>query len=100
VRALHHLSPAAQLDQTRQRVDDLTVRAGAALRHGLSLRRERLDGLSKRLEGVSPLGTLERGYAIVRHQEARTVVRSVEQVGLGDELEVQVADGAFEAEAT
>jgi exodeoxyribonuclease VII large subunit len=100
VRALKHLSPAAQLIQARQRVDDLLARAGAALRHDLSLRREQLDGLSKRLTGVSPLGTLERGYAIVRQKQARTVVRSVEQVASGDVLEVQVSDGAFEAEAT
>ena len=36
--------------------------------------RERLGGLVGRLSGVSPLGTLERGYAIVRHREAGAVV--------------------------
>jgi len=99
-RALKHLSPAVQLAQARQRVDDLLGRAEAAVRHSLTLRRERLGGLTGRLAGVSPLGTLERGYAIVRHRETGAVVRSVAQVASGDALDVRVADGEFEATAS
>jgi exodeoxyribonuclease VII large subunit len=99
-RALRHLSPAAQLTQSRQRVDDLVGRAEAAARHSLVLRRERLGGLTGRLAAISPLGTLERGYAIVRHDETETIVRSVAQVAPGDALTVRVADGAFGATAS
>jgi exodeoxyribonuclease VII large subunit len=98
-RTLKHLSPEIQLAQTRQRVDDLTSHAEAALRHSLTLHRERLGGLTGRLAGVSPLGTLERGYAIVRHQETGSIVHSVKQIASGDALGVRVADGEFEAEA-
>jgi exodeoxyribonuclease VII large subunit len=99
MRALKHLSPEAQLGQARQRVDDLLARAEAATRHGLTLNRERLAGLSSRLTSASPLGTLERGYAIVRRQETGGVVQSVKQVAPGDTLDVRVADGEFEVEA-
>ena len=98
-RALKHLSPAVQLAQARQRVDDLLGRAEAAARHNLALRRERLGALTGRLAGVSPLGTLERGYAIVRHREMGAVVRLVAQVAPGDALNIRVADGEFEATA-
>lgn len=97
VRALKHLSPMAQLAQARQRVDDLLGRAESAVRHNLLLRRERLGGLAGRLAGVSPLGTLERGYAIVRRRDTGVVVQSVTQVAPGDALGVRVADGEFEA---
>lgn len=97
VRALKHLSPIVQLAQARQRVDDLLGRAEAAVRHGLLLRRERLGGLTGRLAGVSPLATLERGYAIVRRRDTGAVVQSVTQVASGDTLGVRVADGEFEA---
>nr|HID13666.1 exodeoxyribonuclease VII large subunit [Anaerolineae bacterium] len=96
-RALKHLSPAVQLAQARQRVDDLLGRAEAAVQHSLTLRRERLGGLIGQLTGVSPLGTLERGYAIVRHRETGAVVRSVAQVASGDTLGIRVADGEFGA---
>jgi len=98
-RELKHLSPAVRLDQARQRVDDLLGRAEAAMLHSLALRRERLGGLVGRLAGVSPLGTLERGYAIVHHRETGAIVRSVAQIAPGDALDVRVADGEFEASA-
>jgi len=98
-RALKHLSPAVRLAQARQCVDDLAGRAEAAVCHDLALRRERVRGLAGRLAGVSPLGTLERGYAIVRQRETEAIVQSVAQVAPGDALAVRVADGEFEAEA-
>jgi len=99
VRALRHLSPATQLMQARQRIDDLMGRAEKAACHELRLRRERLDGLLGRLVGVSPEATLQRGYAIVRQRETDAVVSTVGQVASGDRLGVRVADGEFEAEA-
>ncbi len=99
VRGLRHLSPAAQLMQARQRVDDLTERAEKAVYHEFRLRRERLEGLLGRLIGVSPLSTLERGYAIVRDQRTGAVVRSTRDVTSGDRLDIRVSDGDFEAEA-
>jgi exodeoxyribonuclease VII large subunit len=98
VRALKHLSPATQLMQARQRVDDLMARGERAIRHELGLHRERLDGLMGRLTSVSPVGTLERGYAIVRSCEKDMVVRSIEQIVSGDGLAIRVVDGEFEAE--
>jgi exodeoxyribonuclease VII large subunit len=97
LRTLQHFSPAVRLVQARQQVDDLTSRLLTTLQHNLSLRRERLKGLMGRLEGVSPLATLERGYAIVRRVDDGQVVRSVAQVAAGDELRVRVSDGEFGA---
>jgi len=96
-RALKHLSPATQLAQARQRVDDLVGRGARAVRHALSLRRERLEGLLGRLTGTSPIGTLGRGYAIVRSHRTSAVVRSTELVEPGDSVGIQVSDGEFNA---
>ncbi len=96
-RALRHLSPRVRLRVARQQVDDLMARAAAQVGHDLRLRRERLVGLTARLESLSPLATLGRGYAIVRQAETNQVIRSVEGVQSGDGLRVRVADGEFEA---
>jgi exodeoxyribonuclease VII large subunit len=98
-RALRHLSPATQLRQARQRIDDLIERAETAVQQGLNIRREKVSGLRGRLTGVGPIGTLKRGYAIVRRREDDVIVCSIEQVGPGDRLDIRVADGDFEAEA-
>ena len=64
----------------------------------LVVRRERLSGMAGRLSGIGPLGTLGRGYAIVRHRQTEAVVRSVAQVAPGDALDIRVADGEFTAD--
>ncbi len=78
-------------------MDDLTARAARLLTHKLALHRERLAGLSGRLEAVSPLATLGRGYALVRRRTDGQLVRSVAQAGPGDPLDIRVADGEIEA---
>jgi exodeoxyribonuclease VII large subunit len=92
-RALHHLAPQARIDAQRQQVDDLSQQAGRALAHRLALHHSELAGLEARLAALSPLATLERGYAIVRRADTGAVVRSVDQVAPGDPLSIRVRDG-------
>lgn len=94
---LRRFSPQAQIDSYRQRIDDLMHSALAGLKHRLALARERLRTLDSRLQTLSPLATLERGYAIARHLDTGKVVRSITQVVAGDRLEVRVSDGQFES---
>ena len=64
----------------------------------LERRRARLDTAHARLAALSPVATLERGYAIVRRGD--DVIRSPAQVSPGDPLTVRVAEGTFGARAT
>jgi exodeoxyribonuclease VII large subunit len=83
------------------RAADLYARRLAAARDRLSRapllaierKRARIDTVHARLGALSPLATLDRGYAIVRRGDE--VVRSPEQVASGDPLSVRVADGTF-----
>ena len=53
--------------------------------------------LSARLDALSPLRVLERGYAIAIHESTGHAVRSQEEVKHGDRLRVRVSDGEFGA---
>jgi exodeoxyribonuclease VII large subunit len=97
-RALRYLSPQGRLVQARQRVDDLLGRAHTVSGNRLGILRQQVTGLAGRLRAISPIATLERGYAIVRRRDGTgDIVHSVSQVGLGDELGVRVSDGEFAA---
>ncbi len=98
-RSLERLSPRARLDTHRQQVDDLQRRASHTLTYRLGLHRSRLAGLEARLAALSPMATLERGYAIVRQAASGDVVRSTGQVRAGDALAIRVHDGEFDAVA-
>jgi exodeoxyribonuclease VII large subunit len=83
-------------DRVRAARDD----AGRAARHLetaaghlVEARRLRLGGLAGRLDALSPLGTLRRGYAVARTPGGATL-RSVHAVAAGDPLDVLLADGS------
>lgn len=98
-RALTHLSPQARLDNTRQRLDVTSARLDRALTSQLVHVRNRLAVAEVGLTAVSPLATLSRGYAIVRHPDGR-LVRAAAEVAAGDGLTIQVADGQFTVEVS
>lgn len=98
-RALGHLGPQMRLDSFRQKLDGYVD----ALERSMARRLDRLQGRQElaaaRLEAISPLATLARGYAIVRQQDGR-VVRRAAQVRAGEPLDVRVADGHFGVRVT
>jgi len=80
----------------RREARTLQRRLGPALRRHAARLRERAEGAIARLDAVSPLATLARGYSVVSDTQGR-LVRSVEQVRSGDAIDVRLSDGAFGA---
>ena len=97
-RDLAYTSPQGQLDRRRQQLDDLTGRLQGQIDHLLSLRGERLSGMALRLDALSPLKTIARGFAVVRRDSDQALIKSVRQVRQGDRLTVEVADGQIPVE--
>ncbi|MFL5966596.1 MAG: exodeoxyribonuclease VII large subunit [Gaiellaceae bacterium] len=88
---------AATVVRARQRVDHAHERLRRAPALTIERRRARVEQSAARLRALSPRATLERGYAIVRRDDA--VVRSVTSVDSGDALEVELSDGRIGARA-
>ena len=89
------LSPTRRKDalyQLSQRIDDLETRCQNAMTRCLSNRERDLRTLAQRLNALSPLATLERGYSISRKTDG-AVLTSAEQVSIGDRVEIQLAAG-------
>lgn len=61
----------------------------------LRQRTVRIAALGQMLDSLSPLGTLQRGYAIVTDNEG-LVVRDARQVSAGDKLQAQLASGRLD----
>ena len=52
----------------------------------------KLSLVAARLEGLSPLKILERGYSVTR-TENNVVVKSTEQLSIGNKLKTNLAEG-------
>ena len=92
--ALHRGAQRAA-ERHSQRLTTAHDRLGRAPLLALERRRARLDTLYARLGALSPLATLERGYAVVHRGDE--LVRSPGQLSRGDTIDVRVAEGTFGA---
>ena len=89
------LSPTRRRDainQISQRVDDLETACRTTMTHRLGNAERDLYALAQRLNALSPLATLKRGYSISRKMDGQ-VLTSTEQVSVDDRIEVQLAHG-------
>ena len=86
----HH--PGPRLQQLRDREAALAQRLRTATRTHLQQLRQRLGGVMRALDAVSPLATLERGYAIVTTSDGR-VLQDAGQVQRGDKIQARLARG-------
>ena len=93
---LWQLSPAARLRSTAARQAALYARLRAAALARLHRARERLSPLVRTLNAVSPLATLDRGYAIVS-RVGGGILRSAADVGPGTLIEARLAVGKIRA---
>ena len=84
------------LETDRQRIDERQSRARTAILRRIERGRDDVDHLAARLRVLSPAATLERGYAVVRTPDGR-VVRSSDEVAVGAELDIRVAEGRISA---
>jgi len=98
-RDLRARNPVARARQDRRRLDDLTGRLDRALARGLDRRRHRLVGVAGRLDSLSPLAVLGRGYSLTLTASGQ-IVRSVRQVTEGDEVDVMLHEGSLAARVT
>jgi exodeoxyribonuclease VII large subunit len=90
---LHQLDPRRRIGQLRERLEALASRLGQAARHHVSHERNRLTTLVRTLETVSPLATVQRGYAILRRDHDNTVIREIGAVTDGEAVTARVSDG-------
>lgn len=92
-RVLARLSPAYDVRNARQRIDDLIGRMEAYTRHHLSRERQHLTAQARALQAASPLGLLERGYAIVTRTADGERVTSTQDAAEGTTITVTLRDG-------
>ncbi len=96
--ALRYASPDRRIQSERQRVDELSRRVYSSLLHRVQLQSTHVRGMQRRLEALSPLAVLRRGYAVVTRKEDGSVVSRVAQVKQKQQVTIRVSDGQVDAE--
>lgn len=90
--ALRH--PERLLRDKQMRLDLAVERLANAQKNVIRENKERYLRLSERLDALSPLKVLQRGYSVAMDRDG-AVVRSVHSVRSGDCIDIVVADGTI-----
>lgn len=90
-------NPMNYFEDRRLRLDDTHRRLGAASSNYLHKKRQNFVRLTAKLEAMSPLKVLSRGYGMA-FDEQGGVIKSVESVQIGENITLRLSDGAVKAE--
>ncbi len=88
--------PHRVFDQLSEQLGQLVERSRRTVGHRLDRAADDLDHRLARVRSLSPLATLERGYAVVQTTEG-AVVTSVAELSTGEVVDTRLADGRFTA---
>ena len=88
-------NPAVTINSHKQRQEYLSQRLLASTARKLEQFNQRLLNASQTLHAVSPLATLNRGYAMTINPSSGEIIRSTEQLNVGDMVQTRLAHGRF-----
>jgi exodeoxyribonuclease VII large subunit len=94
--AVRHYDLRRVLGGIRGELDAGTAALAAAMRNQLLQNKVRVERMGRALEMLSPLAILDRGYALVFDGTGH-LVKSAEQVKVGEEISARVARGEIRA---
>jgi exodeoxyribonuclease VII large subunit len=94
---LHSHTPGPQINALYLRLNQLGQRANHATQQGLHSNQQHFATLAAKLDSLSPLATLQRGYAIVSDDKGAILVNA-ETVKKGDLLSTRLARGSVRSQ--
>ena len=93
-------SPYGFIEERRMELDGITERMDKYGRLILSSKREVFTALCGKLDALSPLAVLSRGYGAVYTDDGKKVITEAHAVKKGDDLLLRMSDGEITATAT
>ena len=95
---LGRVSPAARISIRSERVESLRHDLRRLMTYQVSAKRHEWKETVGRLESMSPLNVLSRGYSIAQLMPSGRILRGVEGVHQGDAVRVTLAEGRLECQ--
>jgi len=85
--------PFEHVHDLARRLDEWAVRCGRAARRQLAATRRHVEALEARLDALSPLAVLSRGYSITRRADDGRIVRNADELAPGERIVTRFARG-------
>lgn len=86
--------PFDRLRRWQQRLDEFAQRLNINITHALNTEREKLSGIAGKLESLSPLNVLKRGYTITTRLKDNKSLRKAKGLNKGDKIKTNFRTGS------
>ncbi len=88
-------SPMERLKNLRSFLSEVRKRMERNVNHAMEIRRHRVAGILGKLDSLSPLSILQRGYSITRRLPSLQILREASLVKEGEKVEVKLYKGSL-----
>jgi exodeoxyribonuclease VII large subunit len=97
---LQGYKPSHKIAQSQQQLHYLHTRLNATITHKLESSQNKYKVLIQTLNAISPLATIERGYAIVSATDSSEIIRSSQQLAINDSIKTRLKQGSIISQIT
>jgi exodeoxyribonuclease VII large subunit len=87
--------PFDKLNSLRQSLDVYSGRIQKAIEAFYERNQSRISMISARLNALSPLGVIARGYSVTYSSDGKTIVKKTSDVQINDEINILISDGTL-----
>ncbi|MBA2124091.1 exodeoxyribonuclease VII large subunit [bacterium Unc6] len=87
--------PKFIFDEQKQRIDEFLNRLNLSFKHILQIYNSELAKFAGRLNALSPLSVLERGYSITFDEKSDNIIRDTKDVKKGQVIKTKILKGEF-----
>ena len=92
-------SPLGYLERRQKDLDAMHQRMISGYQQSLDKKKQRYIAMTAKLDAMSPLKVLTRGYAMAQDEDG-TLLRSVNNIQTGDNIKLHLSDGVLTATVT
>lgn len=90
---IQYQGPENKINQYYQYIDEFSVRIKLRIKHQIELCEEKIKKDKQRLDSLNPGAVIERGYSICRKIPGKEIIKRLNQVEIGNEIEIIISDG-------
>lgn len=95
-RKIAAFNPKEQVVYSRKRLDAADRLLRQSMQAALKTKQRELVSTLRQLDALSPLKVMQRGYSLVYDEKEKQLIKSVQQVQLGDIIKLRLADGRID----
>ena len=97
---LNSSSPKLEIQKAISHLSEMQLKITTSTKNSVTKLNSQLTALGKTLDSLSPLKTLDRGYAVARDSKTKKIISNSEKVCINSQIDIKLAKGEIAAKVT